>query len=71
MLVLATSVMIHYRAMTWTRAALSGSTLSRRTGTLAGMAAMIMAQMVSIALYALAYWFLEHKVPLGSLRGEL
>ena len=68
---IAASVTLHYQAMIWTRSALSGSGLERRSGVLIGMAAMVAAQMVSVMFYAGAYLALEHGLGIGRLAGEI
>lgn len=69
-LILVGSAILHYQAMMLTRGALSGSGLHRHAGALLGMIAVLLAQLLSVLIYAVAYLALE-QIGMGSLDGEL
>jgi hypothetical protein len=70
-ILLVASVLLHFQAMTLTRRTLEGSGLNRRPGALIGMSAMLLAQLLSVLLYALAYLALAQWFDIGSLAGEI
>jgi hypothetical protein len=67
---LVASAILHYQAMMLTRGALSRSGLHRHAGALLGMIAVLLAQLLSVLIYAVAYLALE-QIGMGSLDGEL
>ncbi|WDQ99176.1 potassium channel family protein [Devosia sp. J2-20] len=68
--IMAVSVLIHYQSMLAARSILDGSGLPRRAGVLVGMASVTAAQMLSVALYALAFYAMDSWLGMGSLAGE-